>query len=110
MTTRSRPNCGCALRIGSGARTAGRSSASGADDGATNLGYVRGIAASCVSVVCAWGARGEPAVVAETLRTIRAGRDPELMEPIAVLRINKAGSPAHPLYLPASCRPIPWND
>jgi len=55
-------------------------------------------------VVCAWGNHGE--------HRGRAARVLEnlLQEEISlhVLRVNGAGHPAHPLYLPASLKPTPW--
>ena len=55
-------------------------------------------------VVCAWGNHG--------LHLERAERVKDLLrrEKIAlnVLRMNGAGQPAHPLYLPSSLAPTPW--
>jgi hypothetical protein len=55
-------------------------------------------------VVCAWGNHGEhrgrAARVLENLMQERI--------PLHVLRVNGAGHPAHPLYLPASLNPTPW--
>jgi len=57
-------------------------------------------------VVCAWGNHG--------LHLERAERVKHLLrrENIAlnVLRMNGAGQPAHPLYLPSSLAPTPWAD
>jgi hypothetical protein len=55
-------------------------------------------------VVCAWGNHGahqdRSEAVLELLR--RTGIR------MHVLRVNRAGHPAHPLYLPASLEPTPW--
>ena len=59
-------------------------------------------------VVCAWGVIPKPLRVlhrdAEVLSVIRAqGHTPHH------LGLTKAGYPRHPLYLPASTRPAPWE-
>ena len=55
-------------------------------------------------VVCAWGNHGaylgRAAQVLERLRSAKVG--------LAYLRLNGAGQPAHPLYLPGSLKPRPW--
>ena len=55
-------------------------------------------------VVCGWGklggARAEP--VLELIR--KAGKVPH------ALRLNKDGSPGHPLYLPANLKPMPMEE
>ena len=55
-------------------------------------------------VVCAWGNHGahvnRSQAVLELLRKTRIRTH--------ALRVNGAGYPAHPLYLPASLKPAPW--
>jgi hypothetical protein len=55
-------------------------------------------------VVCAWGNHGLHAERAERVKALLN------QEGIAlhVLRMNGAGQPAHPLYLPSSLKPTPW--
>ncbi len=61
-------------------------------------------AADCGGALCAWGThgrlRGRGAEVEGLLRRMGA--------PLYVLRLNGDGSPAHPLYLPYSLRPVRW--
>lgn len=53
-------------------------------------------------IVCAWGSHGQhlsrEATVTELLREF----------PLHVLRLNRGGSPTHPLYLPRALRPQSW--
>lgn len=54
-----------------------------------------------VTTVAAWGTGGA-----------FRGRDAEvrrLLPDLHYLRLTKDGHPAHPLYLPATLRPIPWR-
>ena len=55
-------------------------------------------------IVCAWGAHGryqdQDVFVAAGLRRI---------QPLTALRLTKDGMPAHPLYLPASLQPAPFE-
>lgn len=54
-------------------------------------------------VVCAWGNHGA-----------HLGRSKEVLSKLKgvnlhVLRLNGSGEPAHPLYLPGSLAPVPWQ-
>jgi hypothetical protein len=55
-------------------------------------------------VVCAWGNHGLHRGRAEYVRGLLR----KTGVPLHVLRINGAGEPAHPLYLPGSLRARPW--
>ncbi len=62
-------------------------------------------AASVAEVVVAgWGTHGEHQGRGRAVRELfeSAGRS------LSVLRLTKHGHPGHPLYLPASLRPVPW--
>jgi hypothetical protein len=57
-------------------------------------------------VVCAWGNHGAHRERAAQVRAYLRSNDVAL----SYLRLNKAsGHPAHPLYLPGSLTPTPWN-
>jgi hypothetical protein len=51
-------------------------------------------------VVAAWGEHG--------VHLGRAQRVAVMLGPLHVLRLNKSGQPAHPLYLPRGLRPVSW--
>jgi hypothetical protein len=57
-------------------------------------------------VIAAWGANARPDRVDRFLQLARnaGGR-----RPVTALGVTKAGAPRHPLYLPASARPVPLN-
>ena len=55
-------------------------------------------------VVCAWGNHGLHAERAEGVKA----RLKQQRIALHVLRMNGAGQPAHPLYLPSSLKPTPW--
>lgn len=55
-------------------------------------------------VVCAWGNHGLHAERAEGVKALLKQQRIALH----VLRMNGAGQPAHPLYLPSSLKPTPW--
>lgn len=69
--------------------------------GRDNDGFLARLADSAGVIVAAWGAHGtylgRDAFVRRTL-----GR------PLHYLRLTKDGHPGHPLYLPASLRPVEW--
>lgn len=81
----------------------------GEGNGAENVSTLRLQSKAARTVVCAWGAgskfpaawRGATAFIVADLRGM--GIVPH------VLSLTKGGDPAHPLYLPATCRPIPWS-
>lgn len=69
--------------------------------GPRNDFWVRSISATCPVLVAAWGNDGA-----------WQGRSTQLCQRLGhrlqILRLNKSGEPAHPLYLPAGLRPRPW--
>lgn len=73
--------------------------------GERNDAAIRELAGEASLIVCAWGNHGEHLSrgrdVADMLR--RDGRS------LHCLRMNgSANHPAHPLYLPSACKPLPW--
>jgi hypothetical protein len=70
--------------------------------GPENDGHISDVCDLAQIVVAAWGNHGK-----------FMGRDAKvraLVPGLQVLRLNKDGSPAHPLYLPARLTPIPWKE
>ncbi len=62
-------------------------------------------AAKCAKlVVCAWGNHGLHEERAERVKVLLNRQRIALH----ILRMNGAGQPAHPLYLPSSLKPTPW--
>jgi len=56
-------------------------------------------------VVVAWGTLARQERASEVLQIVRdAGFEPH------ALQTTKAGHPAHPLYLPSTCQPIPYHE
>lgn len=52
-------------------------------------------------IVAAWGANAKPERVATVMAMPGSER-------LTALHVTKAGAPGHPLYLPATARPMPW--
>ena len=68
--------------------------------GPENDAYLRRLAADAGVVVAAWGTHG-----------VHQGRDAQvrtLLPNLHYLRLTKDGHPGHPLYLPATLRPVAW--
>lgn len=57
-------------------------------------------------VVAAWGTSG---CIRSRGREVRQMFEREMV-PLEVLRLTKHWDPAHPLYLPAALKPVPWTD
>lgn len=71
--------------------------------GPDNAGYLQEALQTSGQVICGWGKDGHMGPVAWfTTRARRAG------VPLYALKINKDGSPQHPLYIPYSQPPIWW--
>lgn len=66
------------------------------DEALTDLARGAGV------VVAAWGAQGTYQRRDQAVRLLVPG--------LNYLKLTKAGQPGHPLYLPASLRPVPWLD
>lgn len=77
--------------------------------GAVNDNHLVRECGAADTVVCAWGAAKKlpRALRYRWVYVVRMLRGYDV--PLSVLRLTDAGDPAHPLYLPASCRPIPWS-
>jgi hypothetical protein len=70
--------------------------------GPENDGHIAHACDLAQIVVAAWGNHGK-----------FMGRDAKvraLVPGLQVLRLNKDGSPAHPLYLPGRLTPMPWKE
>jgi len=78
-------------------------------EGPQNAGFISGNAAQAQLVIAAWGRSGRsvPGYAAHC-RYVRSMLR-ALGVRLSVLALNKDGSPAHPLYLPASLRPAEWS-
>lgn len=69
--------------------------------------WIRSLAGSSQLVVCAWGNHGGLHNRSYFVRNVVLKVE-DIMP--SALRINKAmGEPAHPLYLPKTCRPFVWG-
>jgi hypothetical protein len=73
--------------------------------GPLNDEFIVRAARSADLVVCGWGANADPKRAAFVLGLIRgvAGKVPH------ALRMTKGGQPTHPLFLPATLRPVPMG-
>jgi len=69
--------------------------------GPRNDFWLRKTARRCDLIVAAWGNHGRFMNRSEQVHEMFAGR-------LEVLRLNAAGEPAHPLYLPKGLRPVSW--
>lgn len=69
--------------------------------GPRNDAWIRRMALQAELIVAAWGNDGAWLERSAHLRKMLAGR-------LKCLRLNAAGEPAHPLYLPRVLRPIDW--
>lgn len=69
--------------------------------GPENNTHIRKSVQACNTVICAWGANARgmvrPVIVAEIIKA--AGKTP------LALKLLSDGMPAHPLYLPYTCKP-----
>jgi hypothetical protein len=71
--------------------------------GIENDAYLCAMACLSSLIVCAWGTH-VPDERADAVRSLL-----EQVRPLHFLRLNKGGSPCHPLYLPSALKPQPWN-
>lgn len=70
--------------------------------GPANDRWLRKLLQQADVAVAAWGNDGQ---FLDRSTTVRA-----MTEHWQILRMNRSGEPAHPLYLPASLAPQPWPD
>jgi hypothetical protein len=72
--------------------------------GVGNLDAIVAVTEGCQFTVCAWGLHGELLCQGDLVHgsLSRLGRD------LRALRINRDGSPGHPLYLRADSVPMPY--
>jgi len=68
--------------------------------GPSNDAHLQKLAAEAGVVVAAWGTHGTHKGRHLAVR--------EMLPAMHYLRLTKDGHPGHPLYLPASLRPVPW--
>lgn len=68
--------------------------------GPDNDRFLNILAASAGVIVAAWGVHGSFLARGEEVRA--------MLPPMSYLRLTRDGSPAHPLYLPKTLRPVEW--
>lgn len=73
--------------------------------GPDNDEYLRRVCKDAGVVVAAWGTHGAHMGRGEQVRQMLTGAGIDMH----VLRLNKDGSPAHPLSLPKTLTPVPWG-
>lgn len=73
--------------------------------GPDNDDAILGVAVGADLVIAAWGTHGELHGRGAEVRAMLDAAGVELH----VLRLTKAGHPAHPLYLPGEVRPVRWK-
>ena len=73
--------------------------------GRSNNQAILRAARQCGVVVCAWGNHGSHLERAATVAANLRGA----LVPLHALKFTGQGEPAHPLYLPAKLRPVPWK-
>lgn len=69
--------------------------------GPENDSYLQGVAMHAGVVVAAWGTNGT-----------HLGRDiavRQMIPSLKILKLTKDGHPGHPLYLPKTLLPVPWD-
>lgn len=69
--------------------------------GPQNDQHIKFITARAGMVIAAWGAHGSYLNRGSIVRRMVAD--------LRILRLTKAGYPAHPLYLPKTLKPTPWG-
>ncbi len=72
--------------------------------GPDNDDHIERLAENSNLIVCAWGNPGPDPERALHVRGLLENRGP-----VHYLRLNKDGSPGHPLYLPKALRPQHWT-
>lgn len=73
--------------------------------GAENDDFLLSSASAAAMVVCAWGQHGW--INARSVRVVEMLLSHGI--PLRALHITKSGQPQHPLYLPYSLKPLPWD-
>lgn len=68
--------------------------------GPDNDEWLKRLADECALVVAAWGNEGAYLDRSTEVR--------EMLGPLSVLKINRSGEPAHPLYLKSDLQPMAW--
>ena len=69
---------------------------------AENDAHLKFAAAEAELIICAWGTKARPELVARALRVLRC------QKPLHILELSKAGIPKHPLYLKGNLQPTLW--